>query len=119
MVSASPHEFTGAGGMGTTCASIIHATVEPLFVGAINVGGSIVYVYTQSTLAPVQSVNVQVHVLSPEHTGSDPSTGPVTVSASPHEFTGAGGVGTTCASIIHATVEPLFAGGTNVGGVIV
>jgi len=76
-------------------------------------------VYTQSTLVPVQSVNVHVYILSPEQIGSVPITGPVTDNGSPQELTGAGGVGTTCASAIHGTVEPLFEGATKVGGVIV
>jgi len=97
----------------------MQGTIELLFTGATKVGGVIVYVYTQSTLVPVQSVNVQVYVLSPEQTGSALTTGPETANASPHELTGAGGVGTTCASAIHGTIEPLFAGATNVGGVTV
>jgi hypothetical protein len=55
----------------------------------------------------------------PEHTGSAPTTGPVIVNGSPHELFAAGGVGTTWASLIHATVELPAAGKVNVGGVIV
>jgi len=55
----------------------------------------------------------------PEHIGSAPTTGPVIVNGSPHELFTIGGVGTTCALLIHATVEPPFAGSVAVGGVIV
>jgi len=43
-------------------------------------------------------------------------TGPVTVKRSPHEFVAEGGVGTTCALLIHATVELPFGGNEFVGG---
>jgi hypothetical protein len=39
-----PHELFTAGGVGTTCALLIHATVDPPFAGNANVGGEIVYV---------------------------------------------------------------------------
>ena len=55
----------------------------------------------------------------PEHTGSALTTGPEIVIGSPQELTAAGGVGTTCASAIQATVEPAAAGALNVGGVMV
>ncbi len=55
----------------------------------------------------------------PEQTGSAPTTGPVAVNGSPHELLADGGVGTTCASVIHATVELPSAGNEDVGGVIV
>ncbi len=67
----------------------------------------------------MQSVKVHVYVFVPEQTGSTPTTGPVTVNGSPHELLTDGGVGTTCASEIHATVEPPSAGNVAVGGVIV
>jgi hypothetical protein len=65
---------------------------------------------------PVQSVYVQVYVLSPEQKGSGPTTGPVGEIASPHELVTTGGVGTDCASLIHATLDEPFAGKVNVGG---
>jgi hypothetical protein len=52
----------------------------------------------------------------PEHTGSLLTTGPVGVIVAPHEFITVGGVGTTCALLIHATVEEPAAGNENVGG---
>jgi hypothetical protein len=82
----------------------------------VNVGGETVYVYTQGKSFPEQSVYVQVYVLSPEHTGSAPATGPVGTTGSPHEFITAGGDGTTCASLMQATVEPPSAGKVNVVG---
>ena len=87
--------------------------------GNVNVGGVIVYVYTHWPDVPVQSVYVQVYVFVPEHTGSAPKTGPVNVNGVPHELLTTGGVGTTCASLIHATVELPLAGSANVGGAIV
>ena len=68
---------------------------------------------------PVQSVYVHVYVLVPEQTGSAPTTGPVSVRGAPHELLTTGGVGTTCASLKHGTVELPAAGIVNVGGVIV
>ena len=65
---------------------------------------------------PVQSVYVHVYVFGPEHTGSAPSTGPVGVIVAPQEFITTGGVGTVCASAIHATVPAPGAGSVNVGG---
>ena len=55
----------------------------------------------------------------PEQIGSAPMVGPVIVKGSPQELLTNGGVGTTWASLIHATVEPPFAGSVAVGGVIV
>ena len=46
----------------------------------------------------------------PEQIGSAPITGPVTTKADPQEFITDGGVGTTCASDIQATVEAPFGG---------
>jgi hypothetical protein len=43
-------------------------------------------------------------------------TGPVGVTGFPQEFVTTGGVGTVCASTIHGTVDPPFAGTENVGG---
>ena len=60
-----------------------------------------------------------MYVLFPEQTGSAPSTGVEGVIVAPHEFITVGGVGTTCASLIHATVEEPAAGSENVGGDIV
>lgn len=104
------------GGVGTTCASLIQGTTEPPAGGATAVGGLIVYVYTQSTVEPVQSVYVQVYVFGPKQEGSGPMTGPVIVSGSPHELLTTGGVGTFWASLIHATVEPPSTGIETVGG---
>lgn len=115
-LTGSPHELVTAGGVGTVCAFAIHATVDPPAAGTVNVGGEIVYVYTQSVDVPSQSVYVNVYVFVPEQTGSAPSTGPVGVTGSPHEFVTAGGVGTVCASLIHATVDPPGGGTVNVGG---
>jgi hypothetical protein len=64
-------------------------------------------------------VYVQVYVLVPEQTGSAPTTGPMGVTGEPQELITVGGEGTTCASAIHATVEPPFAGKVNVDGFIV
>jgi hypothetical protein len=36
------HEFITTGGVGTTCAFEIHATVDVPFAGSVNVGGDIV-----------------------------------------------------------------------------
>ena len=68
---------------------------------------------------PVQSVYVHVYVLVPKQTGSAPTTGPVGVRTTPHEFVTVGGVGTTCALLIHATVDDPGAGKLNVGGLTV
>ena len=57
-----------------------------------------------------------MYVLSPEHTGSAPTAGPVGVIGSPHELLTVGGVGTACASIIQATLEEPLAGKVKVGG---
>ncbi len=70
-------------------------------------------------MVPVQSVYVHVYVFVPEQTGSALTTGPVIVKGVPHELFTAGGVGTTCASLTHATVDAPGAGIVNVGGVIV
>ena len=75
--------------------------------------------YTQGDEVPVQSVYVNVYVLVPEQTGSAPTTGPVIMSGVPHELFVGGGVGTTWAPLIQATVEPPAAGGVKVGGVMV
>jgi hypothetical protein len=60
-----------------------------------------------------------VYVFVPEQAGLAVTTGPVIVIGSPQELFTVGGVGTTCALLIHATVEAPFAGITNVGGEIV
>jgi hypothetical protein len=78
-----------------------------------------VYVYTHWPDVPEQLVYVHVYVFVPEQTGLAPTTGPVSVNGTPHEFDAEGGVGTTCASMIHGTVDPPAAGNVNVGGVIV
>ena len=57
-----------------------------------------------------------MYVFVPEQTGSAPTTGPVGVIVVPHEFVTVGGVGTTCALLIHATVEEPAAGSVKVGG---
>jgi hypothetical protein len=119
IVNGSPQELLTAGGVGTVCASLTQGTVEPPSAGKLKVGGSIVYVYTQSPDVPEQSVYVQVYVLMPEQTGSGLMTGPVTVSGSPHELEAGGGVGITCASVMHGTVDPSSGGNVNTGGVIV
>jgi hypothetical protein len=95
MVAGSPHELFTDGGVGTTCASLLQATVALPGAGAVIVGGDIVYVYTQGDAFPAQSVNVQVYVFVPEHTGSGPTTGPVGVTGLPQESFTFGGVGTT------------------------
>jgi hypothetical protein len=118
-VTGSPHDVVTVGGVGTTCASLIHATVEEPAGGNVTVGGSTVYVYTQLATLPLQPVYVQVYVFVPEHTGSGPTTGPVGMIGSPQLFVTVGGVGTTCASLKHGTVEEPAGGNENVGGVIV
>ena len=59
-VIVAPQELVTVGGVGTTCALLIHATVELPFAGNVNVGGDTVYVYTHGSALPVQSVYVQV-----------------------------------------------------------
>jgi hypothetical protein len=56
-----------------------------------------------------------VYVFVPEQTGSGPTTGPVGVTVAPQLFVTVGGVGTTCALLIQATVEEPGAGNVNVG----
>ena len=60
-----------------------------------------------------------MYVLVPEQTGSAPTTGPVITAGSPQELFTVGGVGTTCASLIQATVALPGAGAVIVGGDIV
>ena len=60
-----------------------------------------------------------MYVLVPEHTGLAPTTGPVMVAGAPQELFTTGGVGTVCALLIQATVEPPGAGGVKVGAEIV
>ena len=95
IVTGAPHELFTAGGVGTICASSMQATVEDPPAGNVNVGGETVYVNTHCPEVPVQSVKVHVYVFVPEQTGSAPTTGPVTVSGSPHELSTLGGGGTT------------------------
>jgi hypothetical protein len=114
-----PHELVTTGGVGTTCASLTHATVELPSGGKVNVGGLIVYVYTHCAELPVQSVYVHVYNFVPEHTGSAPTTGPVGMIGLPHESSTVGGVGTTCALLMQATVDPPLGGRIKVGGLIV
>ena len=116
MVSGAPHELFTGGGVGATCASLIHGTVELPPAGSENVGALIVYVNTQSAEPPEQSAYVHVYVFVPEQTGSGPTTGPVGTTGSPHESLILGGVGTTCASLIQGTVELPLAGSVNVVG---
>ncbi len=91
----SPHAFVTTGGVGTVCASLLQGTVDPSSAGRLNMDGMTVYVYVQSADAPEQSVYVQVYVFVPEQSGSAPTTGPVTVSGSPHELLTIGLTGTT------------------------
>jgi hypothetical protein len=60
-----------------------------------------------------------VYVFVPEQTGSGPTTGPVMDAGLPQELLTAGGVGTTCASLTHATVALPGAGAVIDGGEIV
>ena len=119
MVSGVPQLLFTAGGVGTVCALLIQGTVDPPGAGSVNVGGLIVYVYTHCPVVPVQSVYVKVYVFVPEHTGFGPTTGPVIVNGAPQELFTTGGVGTTCALLIQATVEDPPAGNVNVGGLTV
>jgi len=64
-------------------------------------------------------VYVHVYVFGPEQAGSALTTGPVGVTVAPHELVTLGGVGTTCALLIQATVDDPGAGKVNVGGLIV
>jgi len=114
-----PQELVTTGGVGTVCALLIQATVEPPAAGSVKVGGEMVYVYTHGAVEPVQSVYVQVYVLVPEQIGSAPTTGPEIVSGAPHELLTTGGVGTVCALLIQATVDPPAAGIVIVGGEMV
>jgi hypothetical protein len=91
--SGVPQELFTTGGVGTTCASLIHATVDPPAAGSVNVGGVIVYVYTHWPDVPLQSVYVHVYVFVPEHIGSALITGPVNVRGSPQALVAEGGVG--------------------------
>jgi hypothetical protein len=52
MVNVVPHELTTVGGVGVT-ALAMHATVEAVFAGIVNVGGEIVYVYVHCAELPV------------------------------------------------------------------
>lgn len=114
-----PQELFTTGGVGTTCALLIHATVELPAAGITKVGALMVYVYTHDAETPVQSVYVQVYVFGPEQAGLAPTTGPVGAIKVPHELFTTGGVGTVCALTMQATVDAPFAGNTNVGGEIV
>ena len=118
-VIVAPQEFVTVGGVGTVCALLIHATVDEPGAGKVNVGGLIVYVYTQSDELPSQLVYVHVYVFVPEQTGSGPTTGPVGVIVTPQEFVTVGGVGTVCALLIHATVDSPAGGKVNVEGLTV
>ena len=111
--TGSPQESVTFGGLGTTCASAIHGTVDPPGAGSVKVVGLTVYVNTHCCEAPPQSVYVQVYVFVPPHTGSGPTAGPVGVMVAPHEFVTDGGVGTTCASATQGTVELPGAGREN------
>ena len=51
-----PQESFTFGGVGTTCASLIHGTVELPSAGSESVGGDTVYVYTHGNTFPAQSV---------------------------------------------------------------
>ena len=42
MDNGAPHELFTVGGVGTTCASAIHGTVDPPGAGNVNVGGDTV-----------------------------------------------------------------------------
>ena len=118
-VTGLPQESFTLGGIGTTCASLTQLTVDDPGAGNVSVEGVIVYVYTQSCEAPVQSVYVHVYVFVPEQTGSGLTTGPVGAMGLPQESFTFGGVGTVCALLTHGTVEPPGAGNVNVGGLIV
>ena len=119
IVSGVPQLLLTAGGVGTVCALLIQGTVDPPGAGNVAVGGDMVYVKTYCTVAPVQSVYVHVYVLVPEQTGSALTTGPVTVSGAPQLLLTTGGVGTTCASLMQATVAAPGAGVLAVGGLTV
>ena len=62
---------------------------------------------------------VQVYVFVPLQTGSAPTTGPVIANGVPQLLLTAGGVGTTCALLIQATVAEPPAGIVKVGGLMV
>jgi hypothetical protein len=89
--------------------------VDDPFAGKTKVGGEMVYVYTQSTEPPIQSLYVHVYVFVPEQTGSAPITGPVGTTSVPHELFTTGGVGTIWAFIMQATLDPPFDGKVIVG----
>ena len=59
---------------------------------------------------------VQVYVFVPKQTGSGPTAGPTGVITSPQEFVTVGGVGSTCALLMQATVDPPAGGKVNVDG---
>lgn len=118
-VSGAPHELLTVGGMGTACASLTQGTVDPPSAGNEKVGADTVYVNTHVSVLPVQSVYVKVYVLSPEQIGSALTTGALTDNGSPQELFATGGVGTTCASLIHATVAEPSGGNVNVVGEMV
>ena len=56
----APHEFVTVGGVGTVCASMIHATFAEPGAGKVNVGGEMIYVCVHCADDPVQSEYVQV-----------------------------------------------------------
>jgi hypothetical protein len=119
MVNGSPHELFAGVGVGTTCASLIQATVDPPADGTEKVCGEIVYVYTHGAEFPVTgSVYVNVYVLDPEQGGSALTTGPVIVKGMPQELFHGGGTGVTWASLTQGTMEPSSGGGMKVGGSI-
>lgn len=74
---------------------------------------------TQVLILPEQLVYVQVYVFVPLQGGSALTTGPVGTTGSPQESFTVGGVGTTCASVIHGTVALPLAGKVNVTGLTV
>ena len=118
-MSGVPQLLFTAGGVGTTWALEIQGTVDDPGAGIVTVGGLTVYVNTYCTVVPLQFVYVHVYVFVPEHTGSALTTGPVIVSGFPQLLFTAGGVGTTCASLTHATVAEPGAGAVAVGGLMV
>jgi hypothetical protein len=105
------------GGVGAV-ALAAQATVEDPGAGNVNVGGGIVYVYTQLYGVPSQAVYVNVHVFVPPQVGLTPGTPADGVIVRPQLSVTAGGVGAT-ASDKHGTEDAPGAGSITVGALMV
>jgi hypothetical protein len=116
-VSGSPQLSVTSGGVGST-ASEGQSTVCIPGPGIITVGGSTMYVNTQSYVCPSHAVYVNVHVFGPPHIGSVPGRPADGVSDLPQLSITVGGVG-SIASAKQATLSLPPEGIITVGGLIV